>query len=58
MFTPTTSDQERFEKCTMGLTAMLTMAFLLLLIADMVPKAEISSYPFLGSSNDGEQRCF
>jgi hypothetical protein len=53
MFTPTTNHQERGEKCTMGLTALLTMAIILLMVADMVPKADITEFPLLGERVPG-----
>lgn len=33
----------------MGLTALLTMAIILLMVADMVPKADITEFPLLGA---------
>ena len=48
MFTPTTKSQERSEKCTMGLTSLLTIAVILLMVADMVPKSNSHEFPVLG----------
>jgi len=33
----------------MGLTALLTIAVILLMIADMTPKADASEFPFIGN---------
>jgi hypothetical protein len=46
LFTPTTQKQERTEKCTMGLTALLTMSVILLIVTDLMPKT--SHMPKLG----------
>ncbi len=49
MFIPNSSRQDRGEKCTMGVTALLTIAVILLMIADMTPKADASEFPFIGA---------
>jgi hypothetical protein len=49
LFSPSTNHQEREEKCTLGLTALLTMAVILLIIADMVPKSDSNRFPLLGT---------
>ena len=47
LFTPTTSHQERGEKCTMGLTALLTMLVMLLILSETLPKSA-DEFPRLG----------
>jgi hypothetical protein len=49
MFIPGNSSQDRNEKCTLGLTALLTIAIILLMTADMTPKADAASFPFIGA---------
>ncbi len=49
LFTPSTNDRELSEKCTLGLTALLTMAVILLIVADMVPKSNTDHFPLLGT---------
>jgi hypothetical protein len=48
MFIPSMNSQERTEKCTMGLTALLTMAIVLLMVTDVMPKVEAARFPLLG----------
>jgi hypothetical protein len=48
MFIPGTNHHERNEKCTLGVTALLTLAILLLMIADMMPRSPIDQFPLLG----------
>ena len=48
MFSPSNNEQTRVEKCTLGLTALLTMAVILLMVSDMVPKSSSSDMPMLG----------
>jgi nicotinic acetylcholine receptor len=50
MFTPTSSSQEREEKCTLGSTALLTMSVILLIVTDKLPKEEAMNMPILGWS--------
>jgi hypothetical protein len=38
MFMPGTNSLERTEKCTLGVTALLTIAILLLIVCDMMPR--------------------
>jgi nicotinic acetylcholine receptor len=48
LFTPGSNSQERTERCTMGLTALLTMAVILLMVAEMMPKSDAHKLPLLG----------
>ena len=51
MFTPSSKSHERGEKCSMGLTSLLTIAVILLMVADMVPRADTKEFPILGRVN-------
>lgn len=46
-FAPTTDDGERIEKVTMGLTTLLTMAVVLMIVTDQMPKSS-NGMPLLG----------
>ncbi len=48
MFIPSMNTQERTEKCTMGLTALLTMSIVLLMVTDVMPKVDAGRFPLLG----------
>ena len=48
MFIPGTNRHERNEKCTMGLTSLLTLAVILMITAEMTPKTSIGEYSVLG----------
>jgi xanthine/uracil/vitamin C permease (AzgA family) len=47
VFAPFNDGGEREEKVTMGLTTLLTMAVILMIITDQMPKSSIT--PLLGS---------
>ena len=48
MFTPSSKSHDRTEKCSLGLTSLLTIAVILLMVADMVPKSDTQTFPLLG----------
>jgi hypothetical protein len=48
MFTPGVSSLERDTKVDLGLTALLTLAVVLLMLNDMIPNAQYSAFPWLG----------
>jgi hypothetical protein len=48
MFTPGASSLERERKVDLGLTALLTMAVVLLMLNDMIPNTQFSAFPWLG----------
>jgi hypothetical protein len=48
VFSPTLASQERNERVTMGLTALLGVAVLLMAIADVMPKNP-TEFPILGN---------
>ena len=47
IFIPSNNRSERTEKVTMGLTALLTLAVLLLMVSDMTPKSNANEFPLL-----------
>jgi hypothetical protein len=51
MFTPGVSSLERDRKVDLGLTALLTLAVVLLMLNDMIPNAQYSAFPWLGKVN-------
>jgi len=51
MFIPGTNHHERNEKCTLGVTALLTLAILLLMIGDMMPHSPVDQFPLLGGGD-------
>ncbi|CAM6004461.1 unnamed protein product [Sphagnum balticum] len=48
MFIPGTNHHERNEKCTLGVTALLTLAIMLLMVADMMPRSPVDHFSLLG----------
>jgi hypothetical protein len=48
IFTPGMSSLERDRKIDIGLTALLTMAVVLLMLNDMIPNTHYSEFPWLG----------
>jgi hypothetical protein len=48
MFTPSANHQDRQERCTLGLTSLLTIAVILMIVADYVPRSNATQYPKLG----------
>jgi nicotinic acetylcholine receptor len=48
LFSPFTNQPAREEKCTLGMTSLLTIAVILLIIAEMVPKSNTAQFPLLG----------
>ncbi len=48
VFSPTLASQERNERVTMGLTALLGVAVILMAIADIMPKNP-AEFPILGN---------
>lgn len=47
LFSPSSASQERSEKTSIGLTALLTMAVILMMVSDLMPK-NATSFPKLG----------
>ena len=50
LFSPSTAKQERVERCSMGMNAMLNMSVILLMISTMMPKSA-DDFPKLGTVN-------
>jgi hypothetical protein len=48
LFTPGQSSLERERKVDLGLTALLTLAVVLLMLNDMIPNTQYSAFPWLG----------
>jgi hypothetical protein len=47
LFSPSTAKQERVERCSMGMNALLNMSVILLMVSSMMPKSA-SNFPQLG----------
>jgi hypothetical protein len=48
LFTPSANDQDRQERCTLGQTSLLTIAVILMIVANYVSRSNAAQYPKLG----------
>ena len=54
LFIPSRDRGDRVEKCTLGLTGLLTIAVILLMVADMTPRAKWTEFSLLSMDSVDE----